>query len=98
MSAVILEHNIAAAIDAAMKNTTALLNQLLAQLAAAERRIAELRDDLVRALPTENERQILRWMREGLQGADDAIHQDIRYPAALELIHRLLVMSVNHNA
>lgn len=62
-----------------------------------EDELAKVRNELVLALPTENERQVLRWIREGLQQADETIHRDIRYPAALELITRLLTMKVNHN-
>lgn len=65
--------------------------------ADVERDLADVRDELVRALPTENERQVLRWVREVLQGAGDEVLHDIRYPAALELLGRLLTMKVNHN-
>lgn len=61
------------------------------------RDLAQVRNELVLALPTEDERQVLRWIREIIHNAGNEVHHDIRYPAALELLQRLLTMKVNHN-
>lgn len=58
-------------------------------------KLGGLEAQLVDALPTEDERQVLRWIREVLQQQSPTAHADIRYGAALELLKRLLVLRMN---
>lgn len=77
--------------------TTQSIARLVARAEIAERDLAKVRSDLVLALPTEDEREVLRWIREVLQDGGAEVLHNIRYPAALELLQRLLTMKVNHN-
>lgn len=61
------------------------------QIQQLERDLAAAKTALIAAAPTEDERHILRWLREELQG-NDRLQRDIRYDAALELFQRYLTM------
>jgi hypothetical protein len=93
----------AAATEAALQSPD-LPKHLMPDLAkfgaTIKRQAADLaiaHSELLRAFhPTEDDKHVLRWLRENLLEADELVRGDVRYMAALDLLQRLLAVKVKH--
>lgn len=59
--------------------------------------LATARNELVRALPSEPDRTLLRWIRDTLQNSDES-HLSEHYAEALALLQRLITTRASHAA
>jgi hypothetical protein len=95
-----IDEEIQQGLDGVCDDTDALVEehaQLKADHELAVTALATARNDLLRAMPSEDEREVLRWIRELVQRSTEA-QLSTYYSPALELLQRLLVAKVSHAA